>query len=186
MSKIYTSRETVSRAYHKVRMELWKLGVLWAGSKLDKVECIHDPIPLECIWRSAEGLWKKKLNAIVFPMFYLAGGEKDSCIDIFRHEFGHALADKYPKALRNGDLFKKAFGGPYGDRAARGTSPDDWEGRCVSGYAATATQEDFAETFMFYLKHKGKIPARFAKKPAIRKKWKAVAKIIRRVAASDR
>ena len=186
MGKIYTSNETVTRAFNKVRKELEKLGVLWYGSKLDTVGCIHDPIPLECIWRGAEGLWKEKLNAIVFPMFYLAGGEKDPCIDIFRHEFGHALADRYPQALRDGDLFKKAFGGPYGVRPAKGSDPDDWEGRCVSSYAAEQTREDFAETFMFFLKHKGKIPAKFAKKPAIRKKWKAVAKIIRRVAASSR
>ena len=71
-------------------------------------------------------------------------------------------------------------------RPAKGTDPDDWEGRCVSRYAASATQEDFAETFMFFLKYKGKIPARFANKPAIRKKWKAVAEIVRRVTASPR
>ena len=186
MSRIFTSYKIVSRAYNKVRMELWDLGVLWDGSKLETVDCIHDPIPLECIWRSAEGLWKKELNAIVFPMFYLAGGEKDSSIDIFRHEFGHALADRYPKALRDDDLFKKAFGGPYGVRPARGTDPADWEGRCVTEYAATQTREDFAETFMLFSKHKGNIPARFVNKTAIRQKWKAVAEIVRRVAASSR
>ena len=183
MGKIYTSDEQVSRAYNKVRMELWNLGVLWDGSKLEIVDCIHDPIPLECIWRAAEGLWKKKLNAIVFPMFYLAGGQKDSNIDIFRHEFGHALADRYPAALKKGASFRKAFGGAYGDKPAKGTSPSDWEGRCVSAYAATATQEDFAETFMFFVKHKGKMPAKFARHPAIAGKWKAVAEIVRRVAA---
>ena len=186
MSKVYTSYEQVSRAYHKVRMELWKLGVLWAGSKLDKVGYIHDPIPLECIWRGAEGLWKEKLNAIVFPMFYLAGGKKDSCIDIFRHEFGHALADLYPGALRKGSLFRKTFDGAYGENPTRAPDSGDWEDDYVSKYATDSTQEDFAETFMFYLKHKGKIPAKFAKKPAICKKWRAVAKIIRRVAASPR
>ena len=186
MSKIYTSYEQVSRAYNKVRMELWKLGVLWDGSKLETVGFIHDPIPLECIWRAAEGLWKEELNAIVFPMFYLAGGEKDSSIDIFRHEFGHALADLYPAALKRGSVFLKAFGGAYGDKPARGTDPDDWEGRCVSRYAAKQTQEDFAETFMLFVKHKGKIPAKFAKKPVIRKKWKAVAEIVKRVAKATR
>ena len=109
--------------------------------------------------------------------------DKYSAIDVLRHEFGHALADRYPQVLRDGDLFKKAFGGPHGVRPAKGTDKDDWEGRCVTGYAATATREDFAETFMFFVKQKGKIPARFAKKPAIRKKWKAVGEIVRRVAA---
>ena len=46
--------------------------------------------------------------------------------------------------------------------------------------------EDFAETFMLFVKHMGKIPAKFAKKPAIRKKWRAVAEIVKRVAAAKR
>ena len=57
---------------------------------------------------------------------------------------------------------------------------------CTSFEEATrATQEDFAETFMLFVKHKGKIPARFAKKPVIRKKWEAVAEIVKRVAAGS-
>ena len=36
------------------------------------------------------------------------------------------------------------------------------------------------------VKHRGKIPAKFAKKPSIRKKWKAVAEIVERVAAAKR
>ena len=63
---------------------------------------------------------------------------------------------------------------------------DGWEERYVSEYATDSTQEDFAETFMLFVKHKGKIPARFAKKPAIRKKWKTVAEIVKRVAATTR
>ncbi len=69
---------------------------------------------------------------------------------------------------------------------AKGTDPEDWEGRCVTGYAATATREDFAETFMRFVKHKGKIPAKFAKMPPVRKKWKAVAEIVKRVASATR
>ena len=40
------------------------------------------------------------------------------------------------------------------------------------GIGKAITQEDFAETFMLFVKHKGKIPARFAKRTVIRKKWK--------------
>ena len=47
-------------------------------------------------------------------------------------------------------------------------------------------QETFAETFMLFVKHKGKIPAKFARLPAIRKKWQAVAKIVKAVAAAAR
>ena len=38
---------------------------------------------------------------------------------------------------------------------------------------------------MLFVKHKGKIPAKFAKCPAIQKKWDAVAEICRRVAAES-
>lgn len=37
---------------------------------------------------------------------------------------------------------------------------------------------------MLFLKHKGKLPAKFTNKPAIVKKWKAVAEIVKRVAAA--
>ena len=116
----------------------------------------------------------------------LRWADKDSANDVLRHELGHALADRYPKALKKGSLFCKVFGRAYSDKPAKGTDPADWEGRCVSSYAAKETREDFAETFMLYVKHKGKMPAKFAKKPAICRKWKAVGKIVRRVAASER
>ena len=54
------------------------------------------------------------------------------------------------------------------------------------GIGNAITREDFAETFMLFVKHKGKIPARFAKRTVIRKKWKAVAEIVKRVAAAKR
>ena len=38
---------------------------------------------------------------------------------------------------------------------------------------------------MLFVKHKGIIPATFAKKPMIVKKWKAVAEIVKRVAAAQ-
>ena len=45
---------------------------------------------------------------------------------------------------------------------------------------------DFAETFTLFVKHKGKLPAPFKGKPVILKKWKAVAEIVKRVAAAAR
>lgn len=39
---------------------------------------------------------------------------------------------------------------------------------------------------MLFVKHKGKIPAKFTKMPPVRKKWKAVAEIVKRVAAATR
>ena len=55
-----------------------------------------------------------------------------------------------------------------------------------SGGTSSATPEAFAETFMLFVKHKGKIPAKFARLPAIRRKWQAVATIVKAVAAAAR
>ena len=186
MGRICTSYQCVNKAFNKVRWELWKLGVLWAGSKLERVGCIFDSFPVECVFRRAEGLWKEKLNAIVFPRFYFAGGKKDLAVDVFRHEFAHALADLYPGALKKGGVFRAAFGGANGEAPAEECVAEGWGDRYVSEYATSMTQEDFAETFMLFVKHKGKIPAKYEKKPAIRKKWKAVAEIVKRVAKAKR
>lgn len=190
MSEIYTSFAEVTRAYNKVRGELNRMGVLWRDSRLDQVPCLYVTIPLEAFVKGWMGYWDPDEKVINFPSVYLPipylRGLKDSADIVLRHEFGHALADLYPEALAKGRLFVSAFGGAYSDKPAKGTDPTDWRGRCVSKYAATATREDFAETFMLFVKHKGKIPAKFAKMPPVRKKWKAVAEIVKRVAAATR
>ena len=122
------------------------------------------------------------------PFGWLLGRryEKSIPVDVLRHEFGHALATLYPRALSQGGLFREAFGAKYGPKPAPEIDPDNWEFDCVSKYASSATREDFAETFMLFVKHKGRVPAQFAKKSAIVKKWKAVAEIVKRVAAATR
>ncbi len=186
--RIYTSFGKVTKAYNKVRMELWNLDVLWNSSKLDKVICYHEPLEPHGLigWM---GFYDFEDKHIHFPAVYnglsrnFKWYDKWSAVDVLRHEFGHTLADRYPELLKKGGSFRSAFGGTYGSMPAKGTDPANWQDRCVSAYAATATQEDFAETFKFFVKHKGKIPAKFAEKPAIAKKWAAVAEICRRVAA---
>ena len=186
MSEIYTSFKDVTKAYNKVRGELIHRGILWRDSRLDKVPCLYVTIPLEAFVKGWMGYWDPDEKVINFPSVYLPipylRGLKDSADMVLRHEFGHALADLYPEVLKKGRLFVSAFGGAYGSNPAKGSDPADWEGRCVSKYAATATQEDFAETFMLFVKQKGKIPAKYAKRPAIVKKWEAVREIVCRVA----
>ena len=187
MGKVFTSFEEVNRAYNKVRMELWRLGVLWDGSKLDAVECIYEPLQ----WRGLIGwmgfyefLKCKGDGNIHFPAVYngldlrLRWIDKNSTIDVFRHEFGHALSDRYPGALKKIGVFRAAFGGTCDDEPAPGTDPEDWEGRCVTPYAATKTREDFAETFMLFLRNKGRMPARFRGLPDIESKWDATHSIL--------
>ena len=191
LNRIYTSFDQVTDAYNEVRDDLIKLGVLWRGSKLDTVECLYERIAPIAALKGWMGYFDFEDRDIHFPSVYLpvgwltgSVGEKNSAPDVIRHEFGHALADRYPLALKKGGLFREAFGRAYSDKPAPDIDPDNWKFDFVSAYAATATREDFAETFMFFVKHKGKMPAKFAKKPAIVKKWKSVAEIVKRVGAA--
>ena len=189
MNKIFTSFKTVARAYNKVRTELWDLRVLWDGSRLEKVGCTYLMIAPIAALAGYMGLYQPEEKTIELPSVYLPIaalwrdlGVKANALDVIRHEFGHALADLYPGALKKGGIFRKAFGGMYCDKPALNAGVSEF----VSEYAASSTQEDFAETFMLFMKHKGKIPAKFAKSPVIRKKWKVVAEIVKRVAAAAR
>jgi hypothetical protein len=193
LNRIYTSFDQVTDAYNEVRDDLIELGLLWRGSKLDKVECFYETIAPYSAITGRMGYFDFDDHNIHFPSVYLpigwligTVGEKSAPCDVIRHEFGHALADRYPKALKKGGLFREAFGGVYSEKPAPEIDPDNWEFDCVSPYAATETREDFAETFMFFVKYKGKIPAQFKEKPVIVKKWKAVAEIVKRVAAATR
>ena len=75
------------------------------------------------------------------------------------------------------------------------TAADGWKekkeqirdrGKQPKTLAERKALEDKGPVRLFFMKHKGKLPAKFAKKPAIRKKWKAVAEIVKRVAAAKR
>ncbi len=101
-------------------------------------------------------------------------------LDVLRHEFGHALADRYAKFFRGG-IFKAAFGASYGEKKV--FDGKDWTNEYITEYASRMTQEDFAETFMLYMKYKGKLPVSYCKKRAIVKKWKTVGQIIKEIAA---
>ena len=53
MSKVYTSYDEVNRAFNKVRNELFKIRVLWDGSRLDGVGCTY--LTIAPIGSSEEG-----------------------------------------------------------------------------------------------------------------------------------
>lgn len=193
MSKVYTSYEEVCRAYNKVRTELWNFRVLWDGSKLDGVGLTYLPFAPISALGGYMGFYDPNTGEIEFPSVYLPIqslwrdlGTKANAPDVIRHEFAHAIADLYPRAVSRGGTFRAAFGGACGAKPAECRGVPGWEERYVSEYATESTEEDFAETFMLFVKFKGKIPAKFAKKPAIRKKWKAVAEIVKRVAAATK
>ena len=95
--------------------------------------------------------------------------------DILRHEWAHALADVHPDFVEC-PTFVRYFGGEYEDPEA----PEDYDRELhVSKYAATMPAEDFAETFHFYIRHKGRLPVRLAGRPAIVRKWNFIERIAR-------
>jgi hypothetical protein len=101
--------------------------------------------------------------------------------DILRHEYGHVVADLYPKLSRS-KAFRQAFGASYG-REER-IAPYDPE-KHVTKYASTEPAEDFCEVFMYFVKHRGRLPARFDT-PAIRRKWAYVDRVVRTIRAGRR
>lgn len=86
--------------------------------------------------------------------------------DVLRHEYAHAIADTH-RGLFRSRRFSDAFDGPH-------TWEFSWEydpEHHVSDYAAKAPAEYFAEVFMFYVRHKGRLPAAIATEPILRK-WR--------------
>jgi hypothetical protein len=108
---------------------------------------------------------------ICIPCFSLAKvwdrlrGEYTPLRDILRHEFAHALADTHRSLFRS-RLFTEAFGAPHNWKTRWEYHPDHH----VSTYAATAPAEDFAETFMIYVRAGGVLPRKWRKTP-IQRKW---------------
>ena len=101
--------------------------------------------------------------------------------DVLRHEYGHAVADLYPRLIRSW-RFRWAFGGRYHDEQP---ASDYHPKKHVTEYAATLPMEDFSEVFTYYVKHNGTLPRHF-NTAAIRRKWKYVARLVRIIHAERR
>ena len=96
---------------------------------------------------------------------------KTTLRDTLRHEYGHALAHTH-RALFCRVPFKRAFGSHHDADIQWDYDPE----RHVTPYAATSPGEDFAETFMLYLRHSGELPERFDFW-RIRRKWRFVREV---------
>lgn len=107
-------------------------------------------------------------------------GQYTSLRDVLRHEYAHVVADTHRGLLRS-----RHFSGAFG---AHHTWDFEWEHdpeHHVSEYAATSSAEDFAETFMMYLKYRSRIPGRF-NTPPIRAKWKFIHQLGQAISAGIR
>jgi hypothetical protein len=96
--------------------------------------------------------------------------------DVLRHEYAHAI-EHHHRGLIHSTRFEDAFGAAHDDQ----TEVEFDSEQHVSPYAATcAGQEDYAETFMMFLKYRGELPARFNTR-SIRRKWRFIAALAQAV-----
>lgn len=110
---------------------------------------------------------------VISHLFWQSRG---SLRDVIRHEYAHALAHHHPKLIIRSKEFVQVFGGKYFSE-----EPSEMEdGAYVSEYAKTIPMEDFAETFMVYVRRKGILPSAYTNKKLMRK-WKFIAKIIKQI-----
>ncbi len=131
-------------------------------------------------------------------------------VDTIRHEFGHAWYYTDPKFFRD-EWFVRTFGAPYtncnpkplGNWSRQILANRRFQNaleRCrtepgrrrvremffkrdfISDYASTCACEDFAETFMYFLKYRNSL-SRFDARSNVAKKLHAVERAVGRVAA---
>ena len=167
------SLRDLDRANRQVTGEMEHLG-LWC-SRLDDVTVRLVPASLCSYgWFMPEGdIYVPAVNGAQLSDYVL--GQHTRLTDVLRHEWAHALADRRPRLVET-KRFGRVFGGSY-------DSPDPaWEydpDHHLTPYAATNPCEDFAETFHFYLRHKGRLPLRLQAKPVIVRKWDFIASAAR-------
>ncbi len=167
------SLRDVDRANRQVTDEMEKLG-LWCP-QLDDVTVWLVPVSLDCYgWFLSEGdIYLPAVNGAQLSDLIL--GHHTRLTDVLRHEWAHALADRRPRLVQT-KRFSSVFGGPYDSTdPVREYDP----GHHLTPYSATSPCEDFAETFHFYLRHKGRLPLWLRGKAAITRKWGFIASAAR-------
>jgi hypothetical protein len=100
--------------------------------------------------------------------------------DVIRHEYAHAFAHYYRRLIMRSAEFKKVFGGSYLSFNPSGMKADAY----ITDYAKSMPMEDFAETFMVYVRRKGVLPKKYTNKKLILK-WKFIGKIIKAINKSS-
>jgi hypothetical protein len=185
----YHSFETVRMATFKIHRELMAVGLAHAGCRLREVNVHWMKLPSLKYYRAfgfffhgepfEYNIFNYQRGHIYYPSTVLKTTKSDNrChpLDVLRHEFGHAFAHYYYDELfSDNEGFEKAFGGAYFDSVRSRELPIF---SFISDYAQESPMEDFAETFMVYLRRRGEIPYRF-QNPDFKKKWKFIASAIR-------
>lgn len=161
------SQRQLDRANHSVTCELDAHG--FYDRYVQSVDTYLVPLGLPYGWQCYGSTGEIKIPRVSLSrLSHIWRGGYTSLRDVLRHEFAHAIADTHR------GLFRSAFFSDSFDAAHHWNF--EWEydpDHHVSEYAATAPAEDFAETFMLYVRHAGALPAGHATAP-IRRKWKFI------------
>lgn len=160
------SRASLDRARRRVARELAQHG-FWV-ERIAEVEVTLGVVPRWSTYGYFDG-------AIVIPRITATrvweaafGGGYVSLADVLRHEYAHAVADRFRGLVRS-RVFRAAFGASHDAAVAAEYDPRVH----MTPYAATSPSEDFAETFMAFHRHGGELPARNAG-GSVRRKWRFV------------
>ncbi len=158
----------LTEANWQVIDEMERLG-LWS-EELDDIDVCLVPVSFACYgWFLPDG--NIYIPAVTGAnLSDLITGHHTRLTDVLRHEWAHALADRCPRLVET-KRFIRIFGGHYeSPQPVRTHDPDHH----LTPYAAASACEDFAETFHFYLRHKGRLPLRLTNKPKIIRKWEFI------------
>jgi len=164
----------LNRATQKVAGELNRHGC-WD----DRLRIV--PVVLMSVGFAYGWQWYGSSGEICIPRISISklhdffSGSYTSLADVLRHEYGHAVADTH-RGLFRSRRFTAAFGRPH-------ESIDRFEyapATHISRYAATNPSEDFAENFMFFIRHRGNLPSKHST-PAIRRKWQFINALCRAI-----
>lgn len=186
--KTITFKQTCDAAY-TVQNELESVGLWHEGSRLLNVEIVWCIFP-QMKSPSANGFFLHgtskadrllgyRTGHIYIPKFVLLQmfwQDRGSLRDVIRHEYGHAFAHYYPDLTILSEEFEKVFGGNYFCVESSYMGPDAY----FTEYSRTLPMEDFAETFMVYVRRKGQIPPNI-KNRKLKSKWNYVSKLIKSV-----
>lgn len=187
----FVSLKQLNSATLAVQTELERLGLWSADSRLRSTDVIWCRLPQ--VLAAALGFcfdaptsaplqWLGyHAGNIYIPQWGLSHGpwgqDRGSLRDIIRHEYAHALAWHHPAMIRQSRRFAAAFGGRYDD-AKPVVGPD---AAFVSEYARTCPKEDFAETFMVYVRRMGQRPD-WLQHRRLNRKWAYIRAVVQALA----
>ncbi len=186
--QIIAYKQTIAAVY-SVQKELYSIGLWYEDSHLTETEVYWCPLPQIKMY-DAFGFFFHGTNLIDRMIGYKTGHiyipacvlpnlfyqHSISLRDVIRHEYAHAFAHYYPELIIDSKEFEKIFGGHYYSKI-----PSKMEHSAyITEYAKTLPMEDFAETFMVYVRRKGVIPPTLTN-TNLKRKWAFIVKTTKKL-----